>query len=82
MAHPWHVVITKVAKLRVAGCVFGHTLSTDKNKRHSMVGCRFLCRQYPMHEVVPRVVAMAVRMVMAMCRIFCQIFLVSIVLEL
>ena len=79
MAYPWHVVITKVAKLRVAGCVFGHTLSTDKNKRHSMVGCRFLCRQYPMHEVVPRVVAMAVRMVMAMCRIFCQMFLVSIV---
>ena len=32
-----------------------------------------------MHEVVPRVVAMAVRMVMAMCRIFCQIDFVSIV---
>ena len=27
----------------------------------------------PMHEVTPKVVAMAVRMVMAMCRIFCQI---------
>lgn len=26
----------------------------------------------PMHEVVPRVVAIAVRMVMAKCRIFCQ----------
>ena len=25
-----------------------------------------------MHEVVPRVVAIAVRMVMAICRIFCQ----------
>ena len=38
-------------------------------------------RQYPMHEVVPSVVAMAVRMVMAMCRIFCQIDFVSMVLE-
>ena len=36
-------------------------------------------RQYPMHEVVPSVVAMAVRMVMAMCRIFCQIDFVSMV---
>ena len=35
----------------------------------------------PMHDVVPRVVAIAVRMVMAMCRIFCQMLLVSIVLE-
>ena len=26
----------------------------------------------PMHEVVPRVVAMAVSIVMAKCRIFCQ----------
>ena len=33
----------------------------------------------PMHDVVPRVVAIAVRMVMAMCRIFCQMLLVSIV---
>ena len=31
----------------------------------------------PMHDVVPRVVAIAVRMVMAMCRIFCQIDFVS-----
>ena len=28
-----------------------------------------------MHEVVPRVVAIAVRMVMAKCRIFCQMSL-------
>ena len=40
---------------------------------------RLPMRQYPMHEVVPKVVAMAVRMVMAMCRIFCQIDFVSIV---
>ena len=40
---------------------------------------RLPMRQYPMHEVVPKVVAMAVRMVMAMCRIFCQMLLVSIV---
>ena len=26
----------------------------------------------PMHEVVPKVVAIAVSIVMAMCRIFCQ----------
>ena len=35
----------------------------------------------PMHDVVPRVVAIAVRMVMAMCRIFCQMLWLFIVLE-
>jgi hypothetical protein len=34
-----------------------------------------------MHEVVPKVVAIAVRMVMAMCRIFCQISFLFIVFE-
>lgn len=34
-----------------------------------------------MHDVVPRVVAIAVRMVMAMCRIFCQMLWLFIVLE-
>ena len=35
----------------------------------------------PMHEVTPKVVAMAVRMVMAMCRIFCQSSFLFIVFE-
>ena len=48
----------------------------DTNELAFFVSIRFC--QYPMHEVVPRVVAMAVRMVMAMCRIFCQIDFVSI----
>ena len=40
------------------------------------------CFYTPMHEVTPKVVAMAVRIVMAMCRIFCQSSFLFIVFEL
>ena len=49
----------KVAKLRVAGCVFS---------KYQI----FNASCY-MHDVTPKVVAMAVRMVMATWIIFCQI---------
>ena len=42
----------------------------------------FLYLYTPMHEVTPKVVAMAVRIVMAMCRIFCQSSFLFIFLEL
>ena len=35
-----------------------------------------------MHDVTPKVVAMAVSTVMAICRIFCQIVLFSMLVEL
>ena len=42
-----------------------------KNK-DGAVFCSPILGYSPMHEVVPRVVAMAVRMVITKCRIFCQ----------
>ena len=43
-----------------------------KEKSYSVWGSFFLCAYTFMHEVVPRVVAIAVSTVMTICRIFCQ----------